>query len=143
MKRAVSLILAGSLALSLAACGSSASSSVAASSAATTTLTGKGNGFGGVITATVTMEGDTITAVSFDGPDETENVGGAALSTLAEQIVAANGTEIDGVSGATYTTNGCKAAVLNAIDPDANPYEEDSAVDGHRQHQRLGLRAGR
>ncbi len=43
MKRAVSLILAGSL----AACGSSASSSVAASSAAATTLTGKGNGFGG------------------------------------------------------------------------------------------------
>lgn len=127
MKRAVSLILAGSLALSLAACGSSASSSVAASSTAATTLTGKGNGFGGVITATVTMEGDTITAVSLDGPDETENVGGAALSTLAEQIVAANGTEIDGVSGATYTTNGCKAAVLNAIDPDANPYEEDSA----------------
>ena len=121
MKRAVSLILAGSLALSLAACGSSAPSSAAASSAAATTLTGKGNGFGGVITATVTMEGDTITAVSFDGPDETENVGGAALSTLAEQIVAANGTEIDGVSGATYTTNGCKAAVLNAIDPDANP----------------------
>ena len=64
MKRAVSLILAGSLALSLAACGSSASSSVAASSAAATTLTGKGNGFGGVITATVTMEGDTITALT-------------------------------------------------------------------------------
>lgn len=68
MKRAVSLILAGSLALSLAACGSSASSSVAASSTAATTLTGKGNGFGGVITATVTMEGDTITAVSLEAP---------------------------------------------------------------------------
>ena len=71
MKRAVSLILAGSLALSLAACGGSASStSTTASSAAGTTLTGKGDGFGGVITATVTMEGDTITAVSFDAPDE-------------------------------------------------------------------------
>ena len=127
MKRAVSLILAGSLALSLAACGGSASStSTTASSAAGTTLTGKGDGFGGVITATVTMEGDTITAVSFDAPDETESVGGAALSTLAEQIVAANGTEIDGVSGATYTTNGCKAAVLNALDPEANPYEENA-----------------
>ena len=127
MKRAVSLILAGSLALSLAACGGSTASSTAASSAAATTLTGKGQGFGGVITATVTMEGDTITAVSFDGPDETESVGGAALSTLADQIVAANGTEIDGVSGATYTTNGCKAAVLNALDPEANPYEEENA----------------
>lgn len=53
MKRAVSLILAGSLALSLAACGGSASStSTTASSAAGTTLTGKGDGFGGVITAT-------------------------------------------------------------------------------------------
>ncbi len=127
MKRAVSLILAGSLALSLAACGGSASStSTAASSAAGTTLTGKGDGFGGVITATVTMEGDTITAVSFDAPDETESVGGAALDTIAEQIVAANSTEIDGVSGATYTTNGCKAAVLNALDPEANPYEENA-----------------
>lgn len=107
MKRAVSLILAGSLALSLAACGGSASStSTTASSAAGTTLTGKGDGFGGVITATVTVEGDTITAVSFDAPDETESVGGAALSTLAEQIVAANGTEIDGVSGATIA-EGC------------------------------------
>mgnify|MGYP001382497575 CR=1 FL=1 len=57
MKRAVSLILAGSLALSLAACGGPASStSTTASSAAGTTLTGKGDGFGGVITATVTME---------------------------------------------------------------------------------------
>ena len=126
MKRAVSLILAGGLALSLAACGGSASSASTAASSATT-LTGKGDGFGGVITATVTMEGDTITAVEFDGPDETENVGGAALSTIAEQIVAANGTEIDGVSGATYTTAGCKAAVLNAIDPEANPYEEENA----------------
>lgn len=72
------------------------------------------------------MEGDTITAVSFDGPDETENVGGAALSTLAEQIVAANGTEIDGVSVRLHHQRR-KAAVLNAIDPDANPYEEDSA----------------
>lgn len=91
MKRAVSLILAGSLALSLAACGGSTASSTAASSAAATTLTGKGQGFGGVITATVTMEGDTITAVSFDGPDETENVGGAALSTLAPPKRAASG----------------------------------------------------
>lgn len=105
MKRAASLILAGSLALSLAACGGSASST-AASSAAGTTLTGKGDGFGGAITATVTMEGDTITAVSFDGPNETESVGDAALSTIAEQIVAVNGTEIDAVSGATIS-EGC------------------------------------
>lgn len=106
MKRAASLILAGGLMLSLAACGGSSASSTAASSVAATTLTGKGDGFGGVITATVTMEGDTITAVSFDALDETESVGGAALSTIADQIVAANGAEIDGVSGATIS-EGC------------------------------------
>ena len=34
---------------------------------------------------------------------------------LAKQVVAANGAEIDGVSGATLTTNGVKDAVTAAL----------------------------
>lgn len=125
MKRAVSLVLAGSLLLSMAACGSKGSTEGQSSSAAAeqTNVTGKGDGFGGVITAVVTLEGDSISAVEFEAPEETPAIGGAALESLAEQIIAANGVEIDGVSGATYTTEGCKAAVLNALDPESNPYE--------------------
>lgn len=131
MKRLLSLALVGCVAVGLAACGgTSTASQTAASSAAPAeaeTLTGQGQGFGGVITATVTRTDGTITAVVLDGPDETETIGGAALEELAEQVVAANGAEIDGVSGATYTTEGCKAAVLNALDPEAYPFDSAEA----------------
>ena len=73
MKKLISVALAGCMVVSLAACGSASSSTASstASSAAGETLTGQGQGFGGVITATVTVEGDTITGVTFDGADET------------------------------------------------------------------------
>ena len=128
MKKLISLALAGCMVCSLAACGSSSSASEPASSAAAgETLTGKGQGFGGVITATVTVDGDTITGVTFDGPDETPDVGGAALETIAQQMVDAGSAEVDGVSGATYTTEGCIAAVQNAMDPEGHPFEEADA----------------
>ena len=80
------------------------------------TLTGEADGFGGKITATVVMSGDTITDVTFDGPDETPDVGGAALETLADEVVAANGTDIDAVTGATFTSQGCIDAAQAALD---------------------------
>ncbi|MBS5032810.1 MAG: FMN-binding protein, partial [Firmicutes bacterium] len=54
----------------------------------------------------------------------------ARVEELAEQVVAANGAEIDGVSGATYTSDGCRAAVRNALDPEANPFEADGGDGG-------------
>lgn len=106
MKKILSLGLACVMLAGLTACGSSSSVAASSSAAQETTLTGQGQGFGGVITATITMNGDTITAVAFDGPNETEAIGGAALEELAAQVVAANGAEIDGVSGATID-EGC------------------------------------
>lgn len=87
-------------------------------------LTGKAQGFGGIITATVTVSGDTITAVVFEGDDETPTVGGAALEELAAQVVEAGSSDIDGVSGATVTSQGCRDAVNNALDPETYPFEE-------------------
>ena len=79
------------------------------------TYTGEGTGFGGTITVTLTLEDGTITECTIDGPDETESVGAVALDTLAEQVVEANGADIDGVSGATYTSNGVLEAVPAAL----------------------------
>ena len=87
-------------------------------------LTGKGQGFGGTITAYVTVVDGAITEVTLEGPDETPGIGGAALEELEGQFVSAKGTDIDGVSGATVTSQGAVAAVLNALDPEANPFEE-------------------
>ena len=120
---ATSTSTATSEAASSEAASSEAASSEAASSEAaaadngdSVTLTGEADGFGGKITATVVMSGDTITDVTFDGPDETPDVGGAALETLADEVVAANGTDIDTVSGATFTSQGCIDAVQAALD---------------------------
>ena len=68
MKKLISVALVGCMAVSLAACGNASSSTASstASSAAGETLTGQGQGFGGVITATVTMEGDTSWPVSWE-----------------------------------------------------------------------------
>ena len=137
MKKLISIAMAGCLAVSLAACGGSSSTTAASTATSTTTstatseaasseaaaengdsvtLTGEADGFGGTITATVVMSGDTITEVTFDAPDETPDVGGAALETLADEIVAANGTDIDTVSGATVTSQGCIDAAQAALD---------------------------
>ena len=146
MKKLISIAMAGCLAVSLAACGGSSSTTAASTATSTSTatseaasseaasseaasseaaaadngdsvtLTGEADGFGGKITATVVMSGDTITDVTFDGPDETPDVGGAALETLADEVVAANGTDIDAVSGATFTSQGCIDAAQAALD---------------------------
>ena len=146
MKKLISIARAGCLAVSLAACGGSSSTTAASTATSTSTatseaasseaasseaasseaaaadngdsvtLTGEADGFGGKITATVVMSGDTITDVTFDGPDETPDVGGAALETLADEVVAANGTDIDTVSGATFTSQGCIDAAQAALD---------------------------
>ena len=108
---AMSLIVGASL----VACGGKSTSTAAAASV-TKTGTGTGKGFGGDIVATLTVESDgTVSDCKLEGASETESIGGAALEELAKQVVAANGAEIDGVSGATLTTNGVKDAVTAAL----------------------------
>lgn len=69
MKRILSIALCGALcAATLAACGGSSSSSTAASAE---TLTGTAKGFGGDVTATLTVEDGAITACTLTGDDET------------------------------------------------------------------------
>ena len=89
--------------VSLAACGGSSSST-----AASATKTGSADGFGGAVTATLTVDANgTVTDCKLEGAQETENIGGAALEELSKQVVAANGPAIDGVAGATVTTKAC------------------------------------
>lgn len=97
--------------VSLAACGGSSSSS-----AANVTKTGSADGFGGAVTATLTVDANgTITDRKLEGAQETESIGGAALEELSKQVVAANGPAIDGVAGATVTTKAVQKAVAAAL----------------------------
>lgn len=78
------------------------------------TYTGSAQGFGGSVVATVTVDDDNITDVTITGDSETPTIGGAALETLAANAKAA-GADMDGVSGATMTSNGAKEAVAAAL----------------------------
>lgn len=62
------------------------------------------------VTVTMTFDANQITDVVLDVSGETENIGQAAADTLIAQILEKQGTDIDGVSGATVTTTAVKVA---------------------------------
>ncbi|WP_028243683.1 flavocytochrome c [Pseudobutyrivibrio ruminis] len=77
---------------------------------------GNAQGFGGNIEVTVYVDGNTITDITYNAPDETPSVGGVALENLKAQVIAEQNSNIDGVSGATYSSNGFLQAVNMALD---------------------------
>ncbi|OON85671.1 FMN-binding protein [Oribacterium sp. C9] len=127
MKKQYLTAAAALAALAITACGSQSapeSTTAAATTAAATTeaatseaetLTGEADGFGGKVTVELTVKEGTITDAVITGDGETPTVGGAALDTLKEQVIAANGPDIDGVSGATVTSTAVKNAVSAAM----------------------------
>lgn len=80
------------------------------------TLTGTAQGYGGEVTVTVKVNGDDIVSVEAVGADETEGVGSRAIDELPDKIAEADSTDVDGVSGATKTSDAIKQAVNNALE---------------------------
>lgn len=114
-KIVVSLVAAFALA---ALVGCAGGGGAAASMYKDGTYTGAGQGKSGEITVTITIAGDQITVDEITDPGETVGIGGAeaiADGTFKEQIEAAQSAEIDGVTGASLTTAGVKAAVEDAL----------------------------
>lgn len=79
-------------------------------------LTGTARGYGGDVTVTVTVDGDDITSVEAVGENETQGVGSKAIEELPERITDADSTDVEGVSGATITSNAIKEAVGKALE---------------------------
>ncbi len=142
MKKTVSLLLSAAMIVGLAACGGKEESKAE-------TLTGSAEGFSSTVSVTLTREDGKITACTVDASGETESVGAAAAEELGKQVVAANGYAIDGVSGATVTSEAVKAAVAAALGeeytkpaptPAETPTPKDQVkIDGDVQ---LGLAYG-
>lgn len=134
MKKSFALALCGAAALSLVACGgktASTTESTTAPAAATTTaagetLTGTAEGFGGDVTVTLTSVDGKITECTITGDGETPDIGGKAFAQLEEQVIAAGGPEIDGVSGATITSDAVKNAVASAMGIEMETEEKET-----------------
>ncbi len=69
-----------------------------------------------------------MTAATIDASGETPAVGGAAAETLQEQILEKGSAEIDGVSGATLTSNAVKAAVQDCFDQKNGIVKEETGA---------------
>ncbi len=80
------------------------------------TYVGGAQGFGGEVTATVTVSNSGIESVEFAGAGETPAIGGTALEQLAPAFVEANGSRVDAVAGATISSNAAMEAVQQALD---------------------------
>jgi len=80
------------------------------------TYTGSGKGYGGQVQARVTFSETGITDIRVGQQRETAHVGDVALQTLPAKLIAANGLNVDAVSGATMSSFGLKEAVLDAAD---------------------------
>ncbi len=77
--------------------------------------TGSAKGFGGLITVQVTIKGGRITAVKIISAPGEDAPYLAKAKRLTGLMVKKNSTNVDAVSGATYSSNGIIKAVRNAL----------------------------
>ncbi|MFI3284728.1 MAG: flavocytochrome c [Erysipelotrichaceae bacterium] len=95
-------------------CSSTSTSSDSACTAGT--YTGTATGFGGEVTAEVTVSDSAITSVVLTGEGETAGIGSTVIDTFGEKFVAAQSAEVDALSGATVTSNAVMEAVAAALE---------------------------
>lgn len=79
------------------------------------TYKGSANGYGGKVTVNVTVSKKTMTAIDVvSAPGETDSFFQRAKGAIDEMLTAQS-TDVDVVSGATYSSNGIIGAVKNAL----------------------------
>ncbi len=121
LKIAAAAAMGSVTAAGLTACNAASSASGTSSASGiytpgTYTATAKGMS---EITATVTFDANTITKVELDLSGETESIGVAAKDKLIEQIMNAQTSQIDGVTGATVTSKAVQK--LSPLMPTPSP----------------------
>lgn len=79
------------------------------------TMTAEADGFTGPVKVSVTATADKIYAVKVLENGETQGIGSKAIDQLPGVIVEKNSLAVDGVSGATFTSNAIKTAAADAL----------------------------
>ncbi len=80
------------------------------------TYTGTADGYNGPVEVSVTFDDKAVTAIEVTASGETEHVGDIAYDILIPQMIEANGTGVDSVSGATFSSRALKEAVNAAAE---------------------------
>ena len=80
------------------------------------TYNGTAAGYNGDVELAVTFSDSAVTDIALVSSKETEHVGDVAFEPMFADIIAANGTGVDGVSGATFTSNAVRGTVNAAAE---------------------------
>lgn len=108
-KRIVAIALTMTMALSLAACGSEKVEG--------TTGTGTAAGYNdGTVTVTLTVNEGKVVDAKVEGENQTPEVGGKAMETMAQAMIDAGSIEVDTVAGATITSDAVLEAAAAAME---------------------------
>jgi len=84
-------------------------------------------GFYGDFDVTVTIADGKIADIAWDGSMETPELGGTALAIMAAEMIAANTSGVDNVSGATVTSAVFRMAVADCLKQAGAPAEMTAA----------------
>lgn len=79
------------------------------------TFEGSGTGYGGTITVQVTLQDDTITDVSVTSAPGEDSAYLAQGENVISSIISEQSTDVDTVSGATFSSTGILEAVNDAL----------------------------
>lgn len=79
------------------------------------TYSATAQGFGGDVTVTITVDANSILDCTVQADGETLDIGQAAAPKLADRIIEAQGYEIDGVTGASRTSEAVRKACEECI----------------------------
>lgn len=80
------------------------------------TYTGTGKGYVGNVELSVTFSETAVTGIEVVASSETDHVGTVAYDIVIPQIIEANGTGVDAVGGATFTSKAIRDAVNAAAE---------------------------
>ncbi len=80
------------------------------------TYTASAKGYNGNVTVNVTFSDTAVTAIEVTESSETAHVGDVAFEPMIADMVAANGSGVDSISGATFSSAALRNAVNNAAE---------------------------
>lgn len=84
-------------------------------------ITASGRGFGGNVTVTLEVVDGAIASITIDAPNETPGIGDQVTKEkFTQQFIGksgelAYGTDVDAISGATFSSEGALSAINNAL----------------------------
>ncbi|MFI3284576.1 MAG: FAD-binding protein [Erysipelotrichaceae bacterium] len=138
MKNLFKVLLASLLALSLVGC-SAPTQEENEGITGVQTYEVTGNGYGGVVNLSVSIDGETITDIVLNDHAETNVVIDRAFPIIKERILEANTAVVDSVSAATFSSYAVKAAVADAMGQAGIEVEAITFATSGAEHEAVTL----